>query len=347
MNYIEKISRKFFKTSNSVTNEIDNKLEFVIIETTTRCNIRCFQCNHYKNPYDLSMDNFRKLIPMLSKYKPKVQLNGHGETLLNQHFFDMLKTIRDIGCPVIFQTNGTLLNDNNIEQIIDMGVERLLFSIDAVTPELFNEIRTPSKLDQIVENVKKLNLAKHRKNKDVPQLSICFTAMRKNIHELPGVVKLASELMVKDVVILELKEFPHTKGQSLSHDNLLKDWIEKAEEVSSAYNVDLVLPPHIPGRTDIMNYFGNRQIDASDKNSYKGLKKACKWPFNNILIELNGNIRPCCVIEESYGNIYSCAFEDIWLSDKYCKLRMAIMTDTPPEKCLNCFFVGWEKIESP
>ena len=75
------------------------------LETTTRCNLRCVHCiSNTKNSLgtwdacDLGMGLFQKLMPILREYRPSVQLNGDGETLLHPNFMQMLVEIIGAGC---------------------------------------------------------------------------------------------------------------------------------------------------------------------------------------------------------------------------------------------------------
>ena len=59
----------------------------LLIETTTRCNLRCKQCAHVIHKYelaDMDMSTFAKLTPLFPHAR-EVALYGHGETFLHKH----------------------------------------------------------------------------------------------------------------------------------------------------------------------------------------------------------------------------------------------------------------------
>jgi MoaA/NifB/PqqE/SkfB family radical SAM enzyme len=60
-------------------------------------------------------------------------LSGHGETLLHRDFTYMLQQTALAGCQVSFQTNGMLLSDAKIEEMIRLGVSYITFSLDAAS----------------------------------------------------------------------------------------------------------------------------------------------------------------------------------------------------------------------
>lgn len=324
------------------------QLKLVLLETTTRCNLRCFQCNEPEFD-DLSWDNFQKLLPLFRKYQPVVQLNGHGETLLHPRFMDMFRAVRDTGCEVTFQTNAMLLTPAIIEECVQRGVERIITSVDAADPELFARIRPPARLETILNNFRLIQEAKRRHGTHKPQLQFSFVAMRQNIHELPKVIRLAADMGIGAVGVLELIEYDNTRqhhssaGESLVNDPLMAEWADKAELLGKELGVAIGLPPRIPGRMVAGRPDGS-DINPDDPETYRGLRKACRWPWENILVKATGKIQPCCMIKTSYGNIFEQSFEEIWSRSQYQKLRKKLQTDNPPHECLLCYSFGWEPL---
>ncbi len=327
-------------------------LRYLLLETTRRCNLRCVHCaaseeNNFGNydSGDLPVEAFNNLLPMLQTLKPHVQLNGHGETLLHPLFFEMLDKLIGVGCRVSFQTNGMLLTSSKTEKIVRAGVEGIVISIDAANPDLFGKLRRGASLNRIIDNIRALNETKRRLGTRYPQLSFQFVAMKQNIHELVDVIKMAGDLEVTTVSITELTEYSLTRGQSMINDPLMAMHVLEAKAEARKLEINLILPPHIP---DVRpNSSSNTTADFPPSPvTYKGLRKTCKWPWENMFIHYNGKVQPCCYIIESYGDLCTQTFEDVWLSPKYQALRAAILTDQPFEKCVNCPQYGWEPIDS-
>lgn len=324
-------------------------LRYLLLETTRRCNLRCVQCaaseeNNFGNyeSGDLPIEAFNQLLPMLQTLRPQVQLNGHGETLLHPNFIEMLEKLIGIGCRVKFQTNGMLLTPDKVEKIIRPGVEGIVISIDAASPELFRKLRRGASLGKILENVRLINETKKRLRTEHPQLSFQFVAMRQNIHELGNVIKMAGDLAVTTVSVAELTEYSLTSGQSLVNDPLFGEYVLEAEAIAHKSGVNLILPAHIPGKATALP--SNTPTPSQD--THKGLRKTCKWPWENMFVQFNGKVQPCCYINESYGDLCIQSFEEVWLSPKYQALRTAILTDEPFAECVNCPQYGWEPIDS-
>ena len=328
-------------------------LQLFILETTTRCNLRCVHCwsseeNNLGNydARDLPMDLFHKLLPILRDFRPMVQLNGDGETLLHPNFMEMLEKVTRVGCRVMFHTNGMMFTPRNVEKIIRAGVQHIGFSIDAASPELFEKIRRRARLDKILENIRLINKTKEHLGTKSPELSFRFVAMRQNFHELPSVVKMAGEFKVAILAVAELVEYNLTLGQSLVNDPLVAEWVSEAEAEARKWGIRLFLPPQIPKREAAIPASNPAAIDPTSPCTYKGLRKTCKEPWERIFMRVNGKVQPCCRIDASYGDLCVQSFEEVWSGSKYKTLRAALLTDEPLTVCVECPLYGWEPMDS-
>ena len=127
----------------------------ILIETTTRCNLRCKQCAHVIHKYnfaDMTMETFHRLAPLFPHAR-EVALYAHGETFLHRHFFEMLAESKQYPISVYVTTNGTLITPEVAERLVALEFDKLVFSLDAADPELFNDIRREADFETIMRNM--------------------------------------------------------------------------------------------------------------------------------------------------------------------------------------------------
>ena len=67
-------------------------------------------------------------------------LHHWGEPLLHPEIFDMVRFAHERGIKTSFYTNGTLLAEKNIDQILDSKLDKITISLDG-WDEIYNEIR--------------------------------------------------------------------------------------------------------------------------------------------------------------------------------------------------------------
>jgi radical SAM protein with 4Fe4S-binding SPASM domain len=340
--------------------EREATLQWVMLETTQRCNLRCIHCavseENNRGNYaweDLPIDSFYKLLPILTAHKPWVHLSGHGETFLHPKFWEMLEATIQAGCKVRFQTNGTLLTQERADRIVELGVDLMVVSLDAASPELFDRIRRRAKLERILTHLRFLQEAKARRGSERPQLEIEFVAMRQNIHELPSVIALAAEYGAHLVGVTELAEYPLTIGESLRGDPIMAEWAEKAEAEAKRCGIEILYAATIPGREVVEPAATATPVDEtpvppveqdSAPSTNRKLRKACREPWERIFVKHDGKVYPCCYISEPHGDLTMQTFEEVWTHPKYQALRQSLLSDAPRTECANCPAYAWEPI---
>lgn len=215
----------------------------VLIETTTRCNLRCKQCAHVIGKYDfadMTLETFAKLRPLFPHLR-QAALYGHGETFLYKHFFEMLAELKRYPVSVYVTTNGTLLTEAVSERLVELGLDKLAVSLDAATPALFNEIRRGADFDSVIQNIRMLNAIKKRKHQDdKPILSIMYCAMKSNIQELPKLVRLADELnMTHGVSVMNIVEYGVLGESLVEHPEWAEASVNEANRLAERLAVPL------------------------------------------------------------------------------------------------------------
>lgn len=215
----------------------------LLIETTTRCNLRCKQCAHVVGKYafaDMAVETFEHLRPLFPHLQ-MVALYGHGETFLYKHFFEMLAELKRYKLLVYVTTNGTLLSESVCERLVELGLDKLAISMDAATPELFNEIRRGADFEKVVQNIHTLNAVKKRAGRDDrPTLSLMYCAMKSNIQELPKLVRLADKLnMTHGVSVMNIVEYG-VSGEALAdHPEIAAPYLNEANQLAARLAVPL------------------------------------------------------------------------------------------------------------
>ena len=215
----------------------------LLIETTTRCNLRCKQCAHIINKYDfadMQLETFYKLRPLFP-HAEMVALYGHGETFLYKHFFEMLEELKQHDLSVYVTTNGTLITQEVAERLVDLKLDKLAFSLDAATPELFNDIRRGADFEKVIQNIRRINaLKKQHKRDDKPTMSIMYCAMKSNIQELPKLVRLADELnMTHGVSVMNIYEYGVSGEALVHHPEIAEGYVNEANELAQKLAVPL------------------------------------------------------------------------------------------------------------
>lgn len=159
MNKLKQIGSlaKILKNYRSRNPSPDSLPVRVWIEPASICNLKCIMCLNKDTPASEKgvMDRglYRKIIDEISEYAYDVYLHHRGEPLMHPGFPDMIAYAREAGLKVKFHTNGTLMNPELADKILDAGPDLASFSVDGFTRETYEKIRVNADFDRTMENI--------------------------------------------------------------------------------------------------------------------------------------------------------------------------------------------------
>ena len=134
-----------------------------------------------------------------------IRLNYINEPLIRKDVIKFIEYAKTAGILDIYlSTNGSLLTEKMIRELIKSGLTRLQVSIDATTKKTFDKIRQGGNFDDVVANT--LNFVKIRKelNVELPTLRVNFVKTDLNKHEYDDFINFwkdkAESIGVQDLV---------------------------------------------------------------------------------------------------------------------------------------------------
>lgn len=134
------------------------------IETVNFCNARCIMCSigDWKNRKNAVMnaDLFSKFTDEVGNYKDWVEtvcLSRDGEPTLDGQLVSRVRMLKLAGIKkVTFSTNGQLLARGLSEELIRVGLDDIMVSLDGITKETFEKIRQRLNYEIILKNTLEL-----------------------------------------------------------------------------------------------------------------------------------------------------------------------------------------------
>jgi MoaA/NifB/PqqE/SkfB family radical SAM enzyme len=176
----------------------------VCVEIMTICNLRCNHCYLYHSDRKkkiMDMELFKtiseKVSPILSAAS---EFNfASVEALMHPQVFEMIENIRsynrEIHIPIF--SNGMILNDQLISQMIAYDIKTIVFSIDGCRKETVESFKTGSDFNKIVGNITKLKQAARNK----VEITANFVAHKNNISEILEYVDFCRNLGINNITV--------------------------------------------------------------------------------------------------------------------------------------------------
>ncbi len=146
------------------------------IETSSKCQLKCPMCFRahrlVENQGIMPPELYYPLIDEIAGKVYSIKFTGRGEPLLNKHMPEFLSYLKGKGFKEIAMiTNGQLLREPVMKAMIEIGMDRVAFSIDGLKEE-YERIRAPITYEEIQERVRSLWEMKQKMGSQKPLIRI-------------------------------------------------------------------------------------------------------------------------------------------------------------------------------
>lgn len=334
------------------------QLAKVYIEPTNRCNLTCRTCirNAWEEPQgDMTSGTFDRLVANLKEVpsRPDVFFGGFGEPLLLQNIAEMVAQVKAIAGKVELITNGILLTEQRSRDLIEAGLDTLWVSVDGVTPESYADIRIGAELPKVLENIQRMAILRHETTRRT-EIGISFVAMRRNIADLPALIRLGPKLGISRYMITNV--FPYT--EEMCEEMLCSRAVDGEDSTPSPWAPRIDLPRidlNEASQDALLQTLRNRHNVRW--NGVKHGQSRGRCPFiekGAITVCWDGAISPCLALMHSYptylngqdrtirryllGNLADRDLNSIWEAPDYVAFRKRVQEFdfAPCTRCGGC-----------
>lgn len=327
----------------------------ISITPTNFCNLKCRSCwqrdeaNHpdsHDKPVEIPEQKLCHIVREASELGVRcVELTGGGEPLARKSATtQLIKEIKNRSMIGWMTSNGTLFTPDIIKLMIELGWDKLTFSLDGPDAKTNDFLRPPAGSFEKVINVLGLfNEYKKILNKDTPEITFNVVVSKYNIDKLSEIIYLASRYAVRGVTFEPIKILSsECKGLLVNfekeYDRIMKE-LEKTQLTASKNNIFTNIDGlmHTP---ELIKYSGKllngMPAKTFDGKESKLLNVPCIEPWFHIYLEADGNVRPCCVNPGFGENIHNKSLRDIWFGEEFSSFRNAIISRNYPLSCNQC-----------
>lgn len=288
-------------------------LQQLFWECTLRCNLKCrhcgSSCEYNDSRGEMPLEDFLPVLDEINRHttSPILVITTGGEPLLRRDICICGEEIKKRGFYWGLVTNGVLLDDKKLKDLLNAGLDTISVSIDGLR-DSHNWMRSSeSSYDHAIYAVKLLSKVSSKLTWDV---ITCIN--QRNISQLQDMLDEFMSHGVKRWKIFtvfpmgranEDEEMFLSKDQLIVLFDFIKD-IRKKQLLKISYGCE--------------GFLGRYEYEVRDSHYF------CAAGINVASILHDGSISGCLSIRYDYkqGNIYKDSFMDVWdnLFDKYRKL---------------------------
>lgn len=162
----------------------------VIWNLIRRCNLTCKHCYSISAdkdfPGELSTAEVFAVMDDLKRFRVPVLILSGGEPLLRADIFDIATRAKAMGFYVGLSSNGTLIDEGNIERIAAVGFDYVGVSLDGIARTHDTFRRMDGAFDKSMHGIRLC------KDRDI-KVGIRFTLTQDNAHDLPALLQLLED----------------------------------------------------------------------------------------------------------------------------------------------------------
>ncbi|MFC1890447.1 radical SAM protein [Thermodesulfobacteriota bacterium] len=291
----------------------------VTITLTSRCNLKCVMCNHWRNPSraseEISCDQVLRIIEEAADWGvPEIEFSG-GEPMIRRDFLEMLSLARARGLRVNVTTNGTMIDGETARELTRTPGLRLQISIDGACAATHDEIRgVMGCYGRVMEGIALLREFNAAVENPIP-LNATTVILDRNIDELVDIIALVRGLgfssitfqpMVDDNLDIYRRDPENPLRPSITR---LRALDRAVDGIIAAGREDGFVGNSLKNLESVKDYFRNR-LDTGRIQCYIG--------FIPCIVSPDGKLWSCM---GNMGDVFELGLRACWSSPRAREVR--------------------------
>jgi MoaA/NifB/PqqE/SkfB family radical SAM enzyme len=320
----------------------------VQLNPTNRCNLTCRFCwlrdfdDQELDHTELTTREYERLITECDEMGVHtIHITGGGEPLMRHDILSLMRKIKRCGMFGKLVTNGTLLSQTHLRELVRIGWDEIVFSLDAPDREVNDYLRGQS-FDRVVTAIRSLQVMKIDMGKERPMVHIHMVLCNRNFHLLPRMFEFVYELNCRNLLIEPITLLARRTGAGKDllldptcHRDLIR-YVKEAIDISHRHNfqtnlaeLEFGLIASTSDRKKIIQQEGWGEKDA-------WLSIPCYQPFYFVIVRPWGVVGPCCMFDNVGMSVKEHSLPEIWFGTTFGQMRDRMLRRRLPDFCSKC-----------
>jgi len=302
------------------------------LEITNQCNNSCLHCYNYwrytETGKKLSKDNprynlehFQALLANLITQEVRTLTLTGGEPFLRRDvLFPLIATAKRAGMKVGVNTNGALIKDGDASMLKELATDFVLVSLLSDEPNMHNWLASSKSHEHTSRAMSRLIKAGLYVSANMVVTAHNFTRVRQ------------TAMYIKDLGLNSFSATPILPCPlALRH----KDLLLVPEQVKSVLD-DLLWVGNLGLEVDVLEPIVHCLFNEDERTRFAKFldHRSCSAGISDMVISPSGDVRPCIMATETYGNLIRDGWGKVWANLSKWSDSALLPTD-----CLNCSLV--------
>jgi len=280
---------------------------------------------------ELSLEDIHKFVADIAIFRPLIHLGG-GEPFMRKDILEIVSIFKRNKLKCLITTNGSLLNKQINDSLIDLGIDGLVFSLHGPADVHDGLVAKEGTAKGVMQDLEYLI---NKKNKNT-KIFVSIVPLPENIAYIIGFIRQLRLLKIDGVKLEQLNFVTQneynspvydesdrgfdftpavfiTKTGYLNH-NFCDDLAALYKEIHRDYGDFVMIKPELR-LSRLKDWY-------ADFSTYSA---KCIFSRHSVFINYNGDIIPCQFLTKCIlGNIKQDSLFSVWSSQDYVRLRKEI-----------------------
>jgi MoaA/NifB/PqqE/SkfB family radical SAM enzyme len=329
-----------------------NEINTVFMDVVGECNLRCVYCYQSDKdfkPHDgMKADVIESVIQFAKIFgSNSVNVTSTGEFTFGKDWQSVARRLLESGLAVCTTTNlAKLLDDDEVWTLSKFAM--ICLSLDSAERATLKSIRRSADIRTIAHNILRIKAAAIAEGRPITPFIVNCVLSTRNAATIKDLTAYCVMLGVNRLFVSPLHAFgdfgfdKQQLGEERVDDPLevwdlarLKGLYEdllKSTEIATRGNLPFGVSDAIVQR--LSNKLNGI---ASNETLGPGMTRVCTQPWERVIVESNGDVRPCCYGADIVGNLSTQRFDQVVNGDKMVGLKTSLLTGVGLQpQCRNC-----------
>jgi len=327
------------------------------LEPTFSCNLKCKfcwqrskerlkQCD-YSRP--LSENRILEIIGEAAELGVlEWQIAGGWEPMIKPKFcMRIMKRIKEHKMYGCLTTNGTLFGKEDIQELVEIGWDQILFSLEGADHKTHDSITgIEGSFDRSTKAIALFRKYKQKLKTEQPVYSFHTVLTSRNYNQLSKMITWGHKLGTCGVCFEPLNVWSE-EGDQLKLDEPQTKEFQRLIPFALRISKKLNIPTNLKSLQEV-RLIEKKNIDkviesdltefSKEKRKYPLLAASCFNPWLNLEIRISGHVVPCrlCDTHQYASKLHNKKLKDVWFGDYFDRIRNEVFNNNLPRYCKTC-----------
>lgn len=302
--------------------------DWVSINLTLRCNLKCTMCTTCYDAPELSRGQVFDIIDQVSAWGVKILNPLGGEPFVREDLLDILEYASSKDLYVTVTTNGTLISEESARRVADIPTSRLHFnlSLDGFA-EVHDKIRGRGMFDEAVKGFHRLREAEAAQGLPPRKVVVNTVINDMSLDAVPDFIRWAKDEGFQGVQLLNL--FKHGKGVPREIKHLwihperwpvLDRVVDEVKALKKTFDPTAFTIVNSPHQLDIMKQYYRDDLPPREAPCFAGWKE--------LYINTDGQGIMCDgkldFLNGQFGDVHRQTLRQMWESEELSARRAVV-----------------------